>query len=168
MRGSKLVKVLGLTTLIGGLTLGSVALARGPGGMHGGPGGHMAKVIEKLDLDPEQQALAKELKAGMEDEREAIQAQHEEAFEVLVSELGKESPDAEVLHDLVDEGTALMAERMHAGLDSMLELQATFTEEQRATLVEEMEAGKEMRDARREEMQERRSEGGERGKRGPR
>ncbi len=165
MRGSKLVKVLGLTTLIGGLAFGSVALARGPGGMHGGPGGHMAKVIEKLDLDPEQQALAKELKAGMEDEREAIQAQHEESFEALLTELGKESPDSEALHTLIDEGAALMAERMHAGLDSVLELHATFTEEQRATLVEEMEAGKEMREARREELQERH---GERGERGPR
>ena len=166
MRGSKLVKVLGLTTLIGGLTIGGVALARGPGGMAHGPGGHIGKVIEKLDLDPEQQALAKELKAGMEDEREAIQAQHEESFEVLVSELGKENPDSERLHELIDEGSALMAERMHEGLDAVLELQATFTEEQRATLVEELEAGKEMRDARREEMQQRRGERGDRS--GPR
>ena len=162
MRGFKTLKILGLSALIGGLAFGGVALARGPGGMHGGPGGHMAKVIEELELDPEQQALAKELKAGMEDEREAMQAQHQEAFEVLVTELAKERPDSEALHTLIDEGSALMAERMHAGLDSVLELQATFTAEQRASLVEELEAGKELRDERREQLQE------HRGERGPR
>jgi uncharacterized membrane protein len=62
-------------------------------------------------------------------------------FATLTAQLGSPTPDAVVLHDLLDEGRRGPAPaRAHEHLDQVLGFHATLTDPQRAALVEELEA----------------------------
>lgn len=143
------------------LAMGGVAIAKGPArGGHGGPLGiGLHNMVEALNLDEEQQALAKQLKDDARADREDGQMEREATFNTVLVELDKARPDSELLHGLIDQGAARMADGAHARLDGFLELHATFSAEQRATLVSEMESGRDEMQARKEQHR------GERGER---
>lgn len=145
------------------LAMGGVAIAKGPArGGHGPLGIGLQNMVDALDLDAEQQALAEQLKADARADREAAHAEKEATFETVLVELNKAQPDSDLLHGLIDQGAARMADGMHARLDGFLELHATFSAEQRATLVTEMEAGRDQMEERREQHRGERGERGER------
>ena len=151
----KTVKILGLSALVGALAFGSAAIARGPGpGGPGGPDAHVKQLLKQLDLDEEQKALAKELQADNRATHMELASQKSELADIVIAELGEEEPNRRAIHGAIDDGLELMGEALHSRADALLELQATFSPEQRATLVEELEDMQE----RRAEMMERRGE----------
>ena len=140
------------TFAIGGITLlltGS-ALAygppggqgQGPGGPGGGPGFGLLKVmIKALDLNEDQQEMVEGWREEMQAEREAHRAAGQAARQTFKDQFASGNPNARVLHDLVDERIQAQAEMMHTGLDHMLALYATLSDEQLATLNELIEEG---------------------------
>lgn len=158
----KFIKLMGIGVLsVGLLGFAGVAMARGPGGPMGGHA--LKEVLQALDLDEEQQALAKELRDEHKADREGTKEFHDRASEVFLTEMGEAKPDSRTLHGLIDEGAALASEAAHNGLDGLLELQATFTPEQRETFVVEMTRLKEEGQQKREEMREQHGERGPKG-----
>ncbi len=141
------------------LALGGTAIAKGGG--HGGPFGGMHRIVEQLDLTPEQQELGMQLKEEAKADHEAQRESRSAAFDTIAAELALEQPDSAALHSLIDVQLASMSVMMHERLDGFLTLHATFSAEQRATLVDEMDQAK----ARKEQRMEEGGEGG-RGQRG--
>ena len=161
MRG-RIIKLMGIGALgVGLLGFAGVAMARGPGGPMGGHA--LKEVLKALDLDEEQQALAAQLREEHQGDREATREFHDKAKEVFLTEMAKEKPNSRTLHGLIDEGAALATEAAHSGLDGLLELQATFSPEQRQTFVEEMGRLNEEREQRHEEMREHHGQRGPKG-----
>lgn len=149
------VKVMGLSALVGALAFGGAAIARGPG-----PGGHdgpapLQKMIQKLDLDTEQEALARSIQKDSQAMHEELAAQKSELFDVVVVEVAKEEPNARVIHSAIDDGLELFGDALHDRADAMLELQSTLSAEQRNTLVDEMTSMKERREDRMDQRRER-------------
>ncbi len=148
---------------LGVFALGGAAIAKGG---HGGPFGGMGRIIENLDLSPEQQELGMALREEAKADHDAQRESRSAAFEVITVELAKESPDSAALHGIIDAQLASMSVSMHDRLDGFLTLHATFTEAQRETLVDEMEQAKERRESRMEEGPHGRGEGGRGGRGG--
>ncbi|MFT5586833.1 MAG: hypothetical protein ACI9VR_004435 [Cognaticolwellia sp.] len=143
------------------LALGGTAIAKGGG--HGGPFGGMHRIVDQLDLSPEQQELGVAMREDAKADHDAQRTSRSAAFDTIQAELALEQPDSATLHGLIDEQLALMSVTMHDRLDDFLTLHATFSAEQRATLVEEMDQAKARKETRMEEGEE-----GGRGKRGGR
>lgn len=131
------------------LALGGTAIAKGGG--HGGPFGGMGRVIEQLDLTPEQQELGIALKEEAKADHEAQRESRNAAFDTIRGELALEQPDSALLHSLIDEQLASVSVSMHERLDGFLTLHATFSPEQRATLVDELDQAKERKEERMEQ-----------------
>ena len=147
------------------LALGGTAIAKGGG--HGGPFGGMHRIVEQLDLTPEQQELGMALREEAKADHDAQRESRNAAYDTIRAELALEQPDSAALHSLIDEQLALMSVNMHDRLDGFLTLHATFSADQRATLVEEMDQAKARKEDR---MEDRMGEGGkgEKGERGQR
>lgn len=143
--------------------LGGAAIAKGG---HGGPFGGMSRIVENLDLTPEQQELGMALREEAKADHEAQRESRSAAFETIQIELAKQNPDSAALHGLIDAQLASMSVSMHERLDGFLTLHATFTDDQRATLVDEMAQAQERRETRMEEGHQGRGEGGRGGRGG--
>ena len=152
-----------LTALaIGTLTLlawGSTAVAKGGG--HGGPFGAMSRVIEQLELSPEQMELGSAMRDQAKTDQAALRTIRSVAFDTIQAEMALEQPDSALLHSVIDEQLASMSVTMHDRLDDLLTLHATFSAEQRATLVQEMDQAQQRKQTRMEAGEE-----GAHGKRG--
>jgi len=140
------------TFAIGGITLlfTGAALAYGPpagqgqGGGPGGPGpgfGMFRGIVNALDLNDEQQAMVDGWREEMQAEREAHFEAAQAARQTFRDEFASGHPKAKVLHDLVDQRIEAQAEMMHTGIDHLLTLYATLSDEQLATLNELIEQG---------------------------
>ena len=149
-----------IAAVIGTLGVSSIAMARGP--MGHGPGHMLHELVEALDLNEEQQVIASALKDEVKADREAQRETREAAFDTAMEELAKPQPNVKALHGLIDDGVAALGESLHQRLDGFLELHATFDETQRATLVEELEAGRAKRQERMDMHRQRMEEGGPR------
>ena len=148
-----------VAAVVATLGVSSIAMARGP--MGHGPGGKvMRELVQALELNEDQQDIAKELRDEMKADRQASQDAREAAFDTAMVELAKVTPDSQVLHDLIDDGVDALSESLHSRLDGFLELHATFDDTQRATLVEELEENREERQERMESRKQRMDEGG--------
>ena len=165
----KTIKNLALGILgVGALTLGGLAVA-GPGGHRGGPGGPggpiehaMMRVIHDLDLTDAQRTTLKNIRERERADHEADRAQHQQTREIMKAELLSDAPDAALLHSLLDERHAEMQQKMHDRLDTLLEIQAILTPQQRnivAAELEEMEARMDERRKRFESGESRRHRG---------
>lgn len=146
-------RIASLTFGAAALLATSVAIAgpgRGPGHGPGGPFGH---IIQQIDLTDEQVDMLEGFKEEARADREARRAEGEAARATFKAELQSGKPNAAVLHDLIDQRLAAQAEVMHAHLDDMLALYATFTPDQLRTV---------------NELLENPPERGDRGPRGPR
>lgn len=151
-----------LAGLAATLTLGTAAFASPKG-----PMGHMGRLIEQLDLTPEQQAQAEALRDEGKAERESAHEQRSQMKQAIMAELESGEPNRRSIHKLLDDSMDAKRDAMHARADQMLDFYATLSPEQQATLLEEMAEMKE----RREDMHERRGEGRSRGegqRKGPR
>ena len=131
-----------ITGALAALTLGGVAIAGG----HGGPGGHfMGRVIQELDLSPEQEEAAKALREEAKEDRAAARSEGEKIQDAIFAELSQAEPNRRKVHALIDEGAELRAQQAHQHMDSMMDFIELLDAEQKATLVERMEQGRERR-----------------------
>ncbi len=135
-KGEKMkVRTMVFGGLLGVLALGSVAVAgSGTRGMQSGE--MMGRMLSQLELTEEQKVLVfdarQDLQALKQETRQTRATLKTEAADMLSTN----SVDAERLHELVDEGTALMATSMHEGLDIMLGIYESLDNDQRAELTE--------------------------------
>ena len=141
------------------LALGGTAVAKGGG--HGGPFGGMSRTVAQLELSPEQTELGSAMRDQAKTDHAAQRTIRSVAFDTIQAQLALEQPDNALLHSLIDEQLASMSVTMHDRLDDFLTLHATFSAEQRATLVQEMDQAEQRMQTRMEEGEE-----GARGKRG--
>lgn len=140
-----------LTAGLLALTLGGVAVAGGPGGF----GGHgFQELIRSLNLTEDQKTLAKELREEGRADHEANRANKDAIVEAMMVELEKPQPDTKKVHDLVDDMLDQKREEAHERADAVLELHATFSDEQRAAFVDGMRDLKDEHEARREDHEE--------------
>lgn len=127
---------LGAGALIATLGFAGTAIAR-PGGMGGHfPGMGLMRLIGRLDLTEQQELKAVRLRRAMADEAEQNRKEIHNAIGAVIPELEKAQPDARKLHGVVDQISERMAKMAHGAIDRYLELHATFSPEQRQTLVE--------------------------------
>ncbi|MBW1881225.1 MAG: periplasmic heavy metal sensor [Deltaproteobacteria bacterium] len=138
------------TFAIGGITLlfTGAALAYGPSGGQGqgpGPEGHgfglLQVMVKALDLTEDQQDMVEGWREEMQAEREAHREVARAARETFKEQFTSGNPNGEVLHDLVDQRIEARSEMMHTGLDHMLSLYATLSDDQLETLTELIEEG---------------------------
>ena len=136
-----------LTAGLFALSLGGVAIAGG-----GGFGGHgFHELIRSLNLTEDQKTLAMELREEGRADKEANKASKDAIVEAMMVELEKPQPDTKKVHDLIDDMLDQKREEAHERADAMLELHATFSDEQRAAFVDGMRDLKDEHEARREE-----------------
>lgn len=157
-RITKLAAVIGTFAT---LSLGAVAIAgpHGPG-HHGPPGpeGAILQAIKQLDLTDEQVQMLKEIRETNRAEHEKARADRERTMQVFKRELLSDNPNAERLHKLIDDREAEMVQRAHDRLDTMLEVHAVLTPDQRAQIGEKLEEMRERHEERRARFDERRGE----------
>ena len=154
---NRITKLAALVGTLATLSIGAVAVA-GPGGHHGPPGpeGAILQAIRELDLSAEQVALLKEIRESNRADHEKGQKQRGKTMEIFKAELLSDAPDAERLHKLIDDREAEMVQRAHDRLDTLLEIQAVLTPEQRVLVAEKLEEMRERHEQRRGESNERR------------
>lgn len=164
---NRITKLAAVVGTLATLTIGAVAVAgpHGPG-PHGPPGpeGAILHAIKQLDLTDEQVALLEDIRDSNKAEHEAAKADRERTMQVFKKELLSDNPNAARLHKLIDDREAEMVKRAHDRLDTMLEIHAVLTPEQRAQVAANLEEMKERFEERRERFEEGR--GDERGRRG--
>jgi Spy/CpxP family protein refolding chaperone len=103
------------------------------------------RLLHKLDLTEAQEDLIVEAKANMKQRHKASRTGRRAAFETVAAELAKKQPDRARLHALIDQQVEAMKKNMHAGLDDMLKVHESLTDEQRAELVRQVERKREHR-----------------------
>jgi Spy/CpxP family protein refolding chaperone len=138
-----------LTAGLLALTLGGVAVAGGGPSGFGGRG--FQELIRSLNLTEDQKTLAMELREEGRADNEANRANKDAIVEAMMVELEKPQPDTKKVHDLVDDMLDQKREEAHERADAVLELHATFSDEQRAAFVDGMRDLKDEHEARREE-----------------
>jgi len=119
-----------------GLTLGGVAVAQVPGLLHGGA---MLQTLMAMGLDDEQKDALHAFHADSESIHDEMRELHEQNFEIVVDQLLAEEPDRGLIHDLVDNGLLKVSTIAHGRIDAFLDIHATFSPEQRQTLVDGIE-----------------------------
>lgn len=124
---------LGAAAIIGTLGFAGTAMAR-PGGHF--PGMGLMRLLSRMDLTEQQEVKAVRLRRAMADEAEQSRKEVHQLVATAIPELEKAQPDARKLHGLVDQISEKMSKVAHSAIDKYLELHATFTPEQRQTLVE--------------------------------
>ena len=135
----------------------------GGGGHRGGHGAPLGRVVQQLDLTPDQEAIVDAAKEEAKADREATKAQMESIHASLQAELSSANPNKDTIYSLMEQKSALRLSKEKSRVETFLELQATFTPEQQAELERIMAEGQERRDAKRAEHG---ASGGERGGRG--
>lgn len=126
----------------------------------GGPGRGMRELVERLDLNDKQMKMVEELREDTRAFHDAQKAEKDRIADEVLVELAKARPDAQRIHDLVDEGVDATRAGLHERVDALLKFQGTLSEEQRAELVAGLEELRAEREAHHEEMR-RRGEGPE-------
>lgn len=132
--------LVGGVAIAAALAVGSAAYARhrGPGGPgFGGFGFH--RILWTLDLTEEQEISAVRLMRQTREERQALREGHAARMATLKAELAAETPNAERLHEMLDEMARERTQLGHSAIDRFLELHATLSGDQRNELVEKLE-----------------------------
>ncbi len=133
------------------LGIGGWAFAQGPLGTHGGPGRGLGgfgfhRVLRQLDLTEEQEVMAVRLTRNIREQREQRKEAHKARLREVTTMVASGTVDQERMHALVDELSAERTAVAHRAVDAFLELEKTFTPEQRTQLQEIMTRWMERRD----------------------
>jgi Spy/CpxP family protein refolding chaperone len=115
----------------------------------GPPDEHLERDLQALGLAPEQRARIEAMLEASRDERQAIRARIEEAYDAMHALLAQEHPDEAAVMRHAETIGAIKTDRRKAMLRMLLRVRAELTPEQRLRLQQLM------RDARR-----RRNDGG--------
>ncbi|MEZ4322135.1 MAG: Spy/CpxP family protein refolding chaperone [Myxococcota bacterium] len=143
------------------LAAGGLAVAGPPGGFRGGPGGHdgppgieghVLHLIQELDLTDAQKQVLRDIREENMAEREAHRSEREAHMAIVREQLLSDVPDAALLHSMIDQNAAEMQARAHDRLDTVLEIQAILTPEQRAQVAASLDEARERHEDRREQF----------------
>ncbi len=121
--------------LVGVMAIGGTAMAKGFGRGGGFP---LMRIMRHLDLTEEQEIQAVKIRRAMREKRKAAREQRRATLSQVHAELGKETPDPQILHAAIDQAAAQMTAGMHEAVDQFLTLHQTFTPEQREELTRVM------------------------------
>ena len=128
-------------------TLAGNALATpggGPqaGGQAGGRGGGKAAMVEKLvqdlNLTPEQMTKGQEVKERVSARMKDMRQQRKAGFEELANELSNGPVDRKAVHKLADRRLDTMSNNIHASIDDILDFVDTLDPQQKETLVNDL------------------------------
>ncbi len=144
------------SALAGMMALGGVAFAgpgggscdgngrNGRGGGHG-PGMKMMRMMGSLDLTEDQEVQLVRIRRALREERKALKATRKTDRAAMKAEMAKETPNAQVLHQLLDKRMNMKRSIAHSAIDKMLAFRATLTPDQKAQLQQRMDKMKERR-----------------------
>ncbi|MCB9675564.1 MAG: Spy/CpxP family protein refolding chaperone [Alphaproteobacteria bacterium] len=137
------------------LALGGLAVAGPPGGPggfgpHGGIEGQFMRVLHELDLTDAQKAQLREIREANRDDMEAAHAEREANLAIVKAQLLSDTPDVALLHQMIDDQAIEMQARAHDRMDTILEIQALLTPDQRALIAAELDDARERWSDRRE------------------
>jgi Spy/CpxP family protein refolding chaperone len=129
-------------------TLAGSALAtpgggpQGGGQQAGGRGGGKAAMVEKLvqdlNLSPEQMAKGEEVKERVSARMKDMRQQRKAGFEELANELSSGPVDRKAVHKLADRRLDTMSNNIHASIDDILDFVDTLDPQQKETLVNDL------------------------------
>jgi protein CpxP len=100
------------------------------------------KLDDKLDdlkATDEQRKQLHAIKDRVIDTIWASRDEHKQAKQIFLAELAKDQPDPDKLHRLLDERIDALKPKLHEGLDTLLEVHATLTPEQRGLIKEKIQ-----------------------------
>lgn len=127
-----------ILSLATALALSATMAVAEPGeGHHGnwrGHGGHLAKKLEALDLDAEQQKKVDAILAEARERNEGNREELHAAYEELHSMLDQETPDESAVLGQVEKIGDMKTEAKKAMMKTMLAVRAELTPEQREKL----------------------------------
>ena len=145
---------------IGGAALGAIATV-GTQAIAGSPGGpfgtDVARFAQALDLSEDQESMVAEMREAGRAHMQASRSGKQRDKQDIQKMLSQESLDADVVHSMIDERIDEMASFAHDMADKFIALHATLDADQRATLIEKMEAAGERHEERRRRYIEQRS-----------
>ena len=144
----------GIAALSAIAAVGTQAIAGGPGGPFGA---EMTRFAQALDLSEDQEHMVAEMREAGRAHIQASRIGKQQDKEDIREMLSQESLDADVVHGLIDERIDEMASFAHDMADKFIALHATLDADQRATLIEKMEAAGERHEERRRRHIEQRS-----------
>lgn len=108
------------------------------GGRSGGKSAMVEKLVQDLNLTPEQMQKGQEVKdrvsARMRDSRQ----QRKAGFEELANELSNGPIDRRAVHKLADRRLDTMANNIHASIDDILDFVDTLDPQQKETLINDL------------------------------
>jgi len=95
--------------------------------------------LDDLDATEQQREQIHAIKDELLEKFKQNRKAHEQRHAELLEQWKSEQPDAERVHELVDEGAAQRLKMAHEVTDAVLRLHAVLTAEQRLELVDKME-----------------------------
>lgn len=114
--------------------IAGTAFARGPGGFgFGGP--VLMRLLDDLKLSDQQELMIVQMRREAREKHKEMREARKETMQIALQELEKPNPDKARLHNLADQRIEQLRKMIHQGIDKVLALHATFTPEQRKTLV---------------------------------
>lgn len=105
---------------------------RGAGGM---PGIGLLRLAGNLDLSEQQEVQVVKIRRNLREQGRQLHRDMNAPISTALDELQKPKPDASKLHGLADETLRRVGQIAHSAIDQFLALHATFSTEQRDTLV---------------------------------
>lgn len=147
LRSNRRLALLG--AMVGGLGLTAVAQARPHRGGPRGPGHHFVAMLESLDLSETQAFELYQMKKSAKTAGKGIRAATRADMKLLAEEMKKPSPNAELIHQKVDEAIERIRAQAHKMADEAISFHGSLSPEQKAELTkrisEKQERGQKMR-----------------------
>ena len=128
----------GFTALGAALTLAGGAIAS-PVGHRGPPGAQVVRMLEELDLRPEQQKQVDTLKAEAKEAMREHHAERKADAEAWIGLMRQDKLTRAHMHQQVDDKLNTMRDELHELADQLFDIYASLDTSQRAALVEAIE-----------------------------
>lgn len=138
-------RILMLGALVGAMALGGAAFAHPGGGgkargmRAGGPAAKMLRAMGDLDLSEAQEVQLVRIRRELRKEHKALRTSMKEDRKTAFAEMKKDSPNPQLLHDMLDRHAAARTALAHKALDRALTFHRNLTPAQKAQLTEKMQ-----------------------------
>ena len=108
------------------------------GGRSGGHSAVMEKLVQDLNLTPDQMEKGQEVKDRVSARMRDMRQQRKAGFEELANELSNGPIDRKSVHKLADRRLDTMANNIHASIDDILDFVDTLDPNQKETLINDL------------------------------
>jgi len=129
---------LGSVGTLAGSALAIPGGAEQAGGRSGGKSAMIEKLVQDLNLTPEQMAKGQEVKDRVSARMRDMRKQRKAGFEELANELTSPQIDRRAVHQLADRRLDTMSNNIHASIDDILGFVDTLDAQQKETLINEL------------------------------